>query len=58
MKITFEMDNKYELAGDVMLAACDFAYKTGKENFDLTYVGFMGCEKNKNFTIIMEINEL
>lgn len=60
MKITFEMDKESRLAGDVALDALWYAYRLGREQTgqELYMVGFSGCEKNKDFCIVLDVKEL
>jgi hypothetical protein len=62
MRIEFNPDyDDGELAGDAAIKACWAAYKLGQQsvtgNVILEYAGFSGCEKLKNFYIVLKTKE-
>jgi len=59
MTITYALDENTPSIGDVVLEVVWKAYQLGLENNDrLNSVLFSGCEKNKNFYVKLEIEEL
>jgi hypothetical protein len=58
MTITYEMNEKESLIGDLVSRAIWEAYKLGIEEGNLNSVGFSGCEKNKNFSVSLDISDL
>jgi hypothetical protein len=58
MTITYALDENNTTIGPLVSRAIWKAYKLGLENGNLDLVSFSGCEKDKNFWISLEIEEM